>query len=196
MLPPPTCAPAHLHPPPPPLASRPLSPALYHPSYYYEANKADLPAVPDLSDGSGGLSNTSYFNFTMYVLYKIVAKHVTGAAERAAFCADAGAELAELLWPAAAARGEAALPRCARHALQHLPAYAPQQRTVAGRAAERGASMPCSAPVHHLHQRRGGEGGPPALRASSSPARRLALPAPTAVQAAARARGRTASRAC
>ena len=31
--------------------------------YYYEANKDKLPAVPDLSDLSGGLSNRAYFNF-------------------------------------------------------------------------------------------------------------------------------------
>ena len=34
-------------------------------------NKQRLPALPDLSDMSGGLSNPAYFNFISYILWKV-----------------------------------------------------------------------------------------------------------------------------
>jgi hypothetical protein len=39
--------------------------------YYYAANKDRLPAVPDLSDMSGGLSNPAFFNFLSYIIWKV-----------------------------------------------------------------------------------------------------------------------------
>ena len=39
--------------------------------YYRQSNFAALPAVPDLSDSSGGLSNPTFFNFVYYILWKV-----------------------------------------------------------------------------------------------------------------------------
>ena len=39
--------------------------------YYLEANRGVLPAIPDLSDLSGGLSNPAQFNFMAYILWKV-----------------------------------------------------------------------------------------------------------------------------
>ena len=40
--------------------------------YYRQTYAAELPAVPDLSDSSGGLSNPVYFNFVYYILWKVL----------------------------------------------------------------------------------------------------------------------------
>lgn len=61
--------------------------------YYYQANKQRLPAVPDLSDMSGGLSNPAYFNFVSYIIWKVVARGVTGEEGRARLCRAAGVAL-------------------------------------------------------------------------------------------------------
>lgn len=46
-----------------------------------KANNDKLPAIPDLSDSSGGLSNRTYFNFTVYCQWK-----ASGAAQAGKSC--------------------------------------------------------------------------------------------------------------
>ncbi|KAG2499349.1 hypothetical protein HYH03_002924 [Edaphochlamys debaryana] len=59
--------------------------------YYAEAN--GLPRVPDLSDGTGGLSNPAYFNFLQYTLWKVLYRHVTDPAQREAAARSAAGHL-------------------------------------------------------------------------------------------------------
>ena len=66
-------------------------------------NKSHLPAIPDLSDLSGGLSNPYYFNFISYILWKVIAQRLRGPAERSAFGAAYGRELLSQVWPEAEA---------------------------------------------------------------------------------------------
>uniref|UniRef100_A0A383VZF7 Uncharacterized protein n=1 Tax=Tetradesmus obliquus TaxID=3088 RepID=A0A383VZF7_TETOB len=82
--------------------------------YYAAANQDRMPALPYLEDSSGGLSNSTYFNFVSYVLWKVVARHLPTPQQRTAFCAAAGGVLLQQLAPelltslkeAAAASGE------------------------------------------------------------------------------------------
>eukprot|EP00775_Hariotina_reticulata_P007811 gene7811-8008_t len=76
--------------------------------YYAAANKERMPALPDLSDNSGGLSNRLYFNFVSYVLWKVVARHLPSADARTAFCAAVGQQLLQRLAPDVLADVEAA----------------------------------------------------------------------------------------
>lgn len=65
--------------------------------YYRNAQQgqATLPALPDLSDASGGLSNPVFFNFISYILWKVAARHVAGEEGRRAVNLRAGQLLAE-----------------------------------------------------------------------------------------------------
>lgn len=65
--------------------------------YYRSAQtvQAKLPALPDLSDSSGGLSNPVFFNFISYILWKVAARHVTGEEERRDVNLRAGELLAQ-----------------------------------------------------------------------------------------------------
>lgn len=64
--------------------------------YYYAANKDRLPAIPDLGDESGGLSNPTYFNFINYVLWKVASAHLRDE-QRGTFTAAVGKSLLEAL---------------------------------------------------------------------------------------------------
>ncbi|EFJ42924.1 hypothetical protein VOLCADRAFT_107019 [Volvox carteri f. nagariensis] len=65
--------------------------------YYAEANRAQLPRIPDLADNTGGLSNRAYFNFIHYCLWKVVYRHVTAAEDREAFATEAAKEFLQNL---------------------------------------------------------------------------------------------------
>eukprot|EP00798_Chlamydomonas_sp_ICE-L_P001943 gene1943-33354_t len=66
---------------------------------FKDPHKDEIPAIPDLSDLTGGLSNKVYFNFVNYSLWKTVARNLKGRDERAAFCKAAGASLLDMIWP-------------------------------------------------------------------------------------------------
>lgn len=84
---------------------------------YFAATHADLPAVPDLSDMSGGLSNPAFFNFVFYIAWKVVSAQLPTAADQDAFSARFGSALLDAVAPgvapqlAAAAAREGAYPR-------------------------------------------------------------------------------------
>ncbi|GIL72863.1 hypothetical protein Vretifemale_3159 [Volvox reticuliferus] len=61
--------------------------------YYVEANLGRLPRIPDLADNTGGLSNSTYFNFIQYCLWKVVYRHITAQQDREAFARAAAVEL-------------------------------------------------------------------------------------------------------
>ncbi|KAI8462490.1 MAG: hypothetical protein J3K34DRAFT_448048 [Monoraphidium minutum] len=63
--------------------------------YYSAANRDRLPALPDLSDSSGGLANRAYFNFVSYIGWKVAARHAATPEQRTALCRRVG----ELLLP-------------------------------------------------------------------------------------------------
>lgn len=65
--------------------------------YYSEANRTQLPRLPDLSDNTGGMSNPSYFNFISYCLWKVVYRHVSDPTKREAFARGAAAHLLSTL---------------------------------------------------------------------------------------------------
>jgi len=67
--------------------------------YYRQAQQASLPAVPDLSDASGGLSNPVFFNFLSYILWKVAGRHVKDPLQRQQLNRRAGQFLAERALP-------------------------------------------------------------------------------------------------
>ncbi|PNH12105.1 hypothetical protein TSOC_001013 [Tetrabaena socialis] len=74
---------------------------------YYADATPQLPRIPDLADNTGGLANPAYLNFIIYCLWKVVFRHVRGAAEREAFSRAAAADfLARASPPAATSRAE------------------------------------------------------------------------------------------
>eukprot|EP00955_Chlamydomonas_euryale_P012820 138311-Chlamydomonas_euryale.AAC.2 len=76
--------------------------------YYYDANKDRLPRIPDLSDLSGGMSNTTYFNFNYYILFKVAARRAQGAELRTRLNAMYGQQLLPRVWEGADAAAAAA----------------------------------------------------------------------------------------
>ncbi|GLC35826.1 hypothetical protein PLESTB_000498300 [Pleodorina starrii] len=60
--------------------------------YYAEANRSQLPRIPDLADNTGGLSNPAYFNFIGYCLWKVVYRHIAAPQDREAFARAVAAE--------------------------------------------------------------------------------------------------------
>ncbi|GIL43100.1 hypothetical protein Vafri_890 [Volvox africanus] len=60
--------------------------------YYVDANFKQLPRIPDLGDNTGGLSNSAYFNFIQYCLWKVVYRHITAQQDREAFARAVAAE--------------------------------------------------------------------------------------------------------
>ncbi|GLI68937.1 hypothetical protein VaNZ11_013366 [Volvox africanus] len=60
--------------------------------YYVDANFKQLPRIPDLADNTGGLSNSAYFNFIQYCLWKVVYRHISTQQDREAFARAVGAE--------------------------------------------------------------------------------------------------------
>ncbi len=60
-----------------------------------------MPAIPDLSDNSGGLSNPAYFNFASYVQWKAAARVVLNEGDRNQLHQAVGLRLADRLAPEA-----------------------------------------------------------------------------------------------
>ncbi|CAG9467195.1 unnamed protein product [Pedinophyceae sp. YPF-701] len=71
--------------------------------YYYEANKDKLPVVPDLADGTGGQSNPTFLNFSLYVTWKAAFGLVQTSSERERLVRTAGVKFADLCLPDARA---------------------------------------------------------------------------------------------
>lgn len=64
--------------------------------------------IPDLSDMSGGLSNRTYFNFTMYVQWKVIAQHLYTDEAKAAFVRGVGRRIVQEIAPEASAAAKRA----------------------------------------------------------------------------------------
>ncbi|KAK9866449.1 hypothetical protein WJX84_012457 [Apatococcus fuscideae] len=67
--------------------------------YYLEQHRAEMPALPELSDNSGGLSNPAYFNFCNYILWKSAARVVPDDGNRAQLVQTVGRRLVDALAP-------------------------------------------------------------------------------------------------
>ena len=79
--------------------------------YYLEQHKAEMPAIPDLSDNSGGLSNPAYYNFASYIQWKSAARAVLADGDRARLHQAVGLRLADALAPEALAFAKEAASR-------------------------------------------------------------------------------------
>ena len=72
--------------------------------FYQHAYAARLPTLPSLADGAatgGGLSNPTYLNFVLYTQFKVLARHLDGAAARDAFSRALGDRLLAAVAPGA-----------------------------------------------------------------------------------------------
>ncbi|KAK9836920.1 hypothetical protein WJX74_011061 [Apatococcus lobatus] len=79
--------------------------------YYLEQHKTEMPAIPDLADNSGGLSNPAYYNFASYIQWKSAARAVQADGDRARLHQAVGLRLADALAPEALAFAKEAASR-------------------------------------------------------------------------------------
>ncbi|KAL6760300.1 hypothetical protein V8C86DRAFT_2556694 [Haematococcus lacustris] len=77
-------------------------------NFYLAANKGRLPALPDLEDGSGGLSEPLYFDFVNYCAWKVAARQLRTPSARSEFSKRVAQELLAALWPQGRAVAQAA----------------------------------------------------------------------------------------